>query len=64
LAFGAGAHLCLGNHLTRMVGRIVLEEVLDTFPGVTLQLAPDFNWECVNHMVEYGPERLEVQVAS
>src|SRR5262249_9115765 len=25
LAFGAGPHLCIGNHLTRMVGKVVLE---------------------------------------
>jgi cytochrome P450 len=64
LAFGAGAHLCLGNHLTRMVGRVVLEETLDLFPGETLRLAPGFTWECVDHMLEFGPERLDVVVAA
>lgn len=63
LSFGVGPHLCLGNHLTRMVGAVVLEEVLDRFgPGV-LQLAPDFEWECVNHPLEYGPESLDIVVA-
>jgi cytochrome P450 len=60
LAFGAGPHLCLGNHLTRMAGKVVLEEVLAAFPPGTLQLAPGFEWECVDHMMEYGPERLDV----
>lgn len=64
LAFGAGAHLCLGNHLTRMVGRVVLEETLDLFPGESLQLQPGFSWECVDHMLEYGPERIDVAVAT
>jgi cytochrome P450 len=60
LGFGAGPHLCLGNHLTRMVGRVVLEEVLDLFPDSTLQLTPGFTWECVDHILEYGPETLDV----
>jgi cytochrome P450 len=60
LAFGAGPHLCLGNHLTRMVGRVVLEEMLDRFPPGSLQLVPGFGWACVDHMLEYGPEHLPV----
>jgi cytochrome P450 len=60
LAFGAGPHLCLGNHLTRMVGAVVLDEVLTRFAPGALKLAPGFEWECVNHLMEYGPERLEV----
>lgn len=60
LAFGAGPHLCLGNHLTRMVGKVVLEEVLDFFAPGALSLAPAYHWECVNHIMEYGPETLDV----
>jgi cytochrome P450 len=63
LAFGAGPHLCLGNHLTRMVGKVVLEEVLALFAPGSLSLAPGYEWECVNHLMEYGPETLEVVVA-
>lgn len=63
LAFGAGPHLCLGNHLTRMVGRVVLEEMIDCFPPGTLRLAPGFEWVCVDHMLEYGPEHLPVVLA-
>jgi cytochrome P450 len=60
LAFGAGPHLCLGNHLTRMVGRVVLEEMVERFPPGSLRLAPGFAWICVDHMLEYGPEHLQV----
>jgi cytochrome P450 len=63
-AFGVGSHLCLGNHLTRMVGRVVLEEVLDHFAPGELQLVPDYAWVCVEHPLEYGPETLDVMVAA
>jgi len=62
LAFGAGPHLCLGNHITRMVGRVVLEEMVERFPPGSIRLAPDFDWVCVDHMLEYGPEHLQVVV--
>ncbi|MGI5170952.1 cytochrome P450 [Spirillospora sp. CA-253888] len=32
LAFGHGAHLCVGSHLARWEGRIFLETLLETFP--------------------------------
>jgi cytochrome P450 len=64
LAFGAGPHLCLGNHLTRMVGKVVLEETLDLFPPGVLSLAPGYEWQCVAHPMEYGPESLDVVVRS
>jgi len=60
LAFGAGPHLCIGNHLTRMVGKVMLEETIGAFPPGTLALVPDYEWVCVAHMQEYGPETLEV----
>jgi cytochrome P450 len=62
LAFGAGPHLCLGNHLTRMAGKVVLEEIIDGFEPGEIQLVPDFRWECVDHIQEYGPETLEVTI--
>lgn len=61
LAFGAGPHLCLGNHLTRMIGRVILEEVLDRFTRSQLKLVDGFVWECVDHPLEYGPEHLPVR---
>jgi cytochrome P450 len=38
LSFGFGAHLCLGNNLARLEGRIVLEEALKRFPDWTVDL--------------------------
>ena len=63
LAFGVGPHICLGNHLTRMIGRVLLEEFLDVFAPGQVQLAPGFDWECVDHLQEYGPESLAVVIA-
>ena len=39
------------------------KEVLDAFAPGELQLAPGFRWECVDHLMEYGPESLLVDVA-
>ncbi|MCA9506198.1 MAG: cytochrome P450 [Spirochaetaceae bacterium] len=62
LGFGIGPHICLGNHLTRQVGTIALEELLAVLDGHRIELAPDFEWECVNHLQEYGPEHLPVSI--
>ncbi|SFR90323.1 cytochrome P450 [Sphingomonas jatrophae] len=62
LSFGFGAHLCTGNHLTRMIGRVVLEELIARFPPGGLALAPGFEWRCVAHHLEYGPETLDLVV--
>lgn len=62
LAFGFGPHICLGNHLTRMIGRVLLEEMLARFEPGQLALAPGFEWVCVDHMQEYGPETLHAVV--
>lgn len=64
LAFGLGPHVCLGNHLTRMIGKVVLEEMQDRFPPGAVRLAPGFRWECVAHLQEYGPETLDVVTSS
>jgi cytochrome P450 len=62
IAFGYGPHICLGNHLTRMIGRVILEELIARFPAGSLSLAPGFVWHCVDHPMEYGPERLDLVV--
>ena len=64
LAFGMGPHLCLGNHLTGMVGKVVMEEIVDRYPLSRLRLQDGFEWVGVDHMLEYGPEHLPVTLAS
>jgi cytochrome P450 len=39
LAFGLGAHFCLGAALARLEGRIALDEVLNRFPEWDVDLA-------------------------
>ena len=39
LAFGHGIHFCLGASLTRLEGRVVLEEVLQRFPEWDVDIA-------------------------
>ena len=63
LSFGIGPHICLGNHLTRLVGKVVLEEALAVLDSREICLVPGFEWECVNHLQEYGPESLPVEIS-
>jgi cytochrome P450 len=67
LAFGVGPHICLGNHLTRVEARVVLEELLARFgPDGPhgLHLAPGYQKTLVPMFLEYGPATLDVVVTS
>ena len=39
LSFGAGMHVCLGQHLARLEGRIILEELITTLPDFGVDTA-------------------------
>jgi cytochrome P450 len=62
LTFGPGPHLCLGNQIARMEARVVLELVMERFAPGALALAPEFELHFVPMFLEYGPERLDVEV--
>lgn len=62
LAFGAGPHLCLGNHMARMEGRVAVEEFFRHFGPGELRLDPGYEYHLMPHFLEYGPERLDVVV--
>lgn len=59
LSFGAGVHLCLGAPLARLEGRVVLEELLDRFPGPHL---PAQQLEFRPTLKFWNPERLLVRL--
>ena len=63
LTFGVGPHLCLGIHVARMEGRVVLESMLDRFRPGQVSLADGYELRLVPMFLEYGPETLDVTIA-
>lgn len=57
LAFGFGAHLCLGQHLARLEMRILLEELLPRLK--TLEIAGETKW--TQSTFVSGPKRLPIR---
>jgi cytochrome P450 len=58
VAFGAGPHLCLGQHLARLETRIALEAVFDRLPN--LRLDPDGDDPHIHGMTFRSPTSLPV----
>jgi cytochrome P450 len=56
--FQYGIHLGLGAPLARLEAQIVLEALLDRFPG--LRLADDYVWERLPGLAAHRPTRLDV----
>jgi cytochrome P450 len=58
VAFGAGPHLCLGQHLARLETRIALEAVFDRMPN--LRLDPDGDDPHIHGLTFRSPTSLPV----
>ena len=57
LAFGGGAHFCLGNHLARMDMEIIFTSLLRRFPKIEVMAEPE--WKCGLSL--RGLDRLQVR---
>ncbi|MFO0691272.1 MAG: cytochrome P450 [Myxococcota bacterium] len=63
LAFGGGAHLCIGASTARLVGCEALRAFVARFEPGEIDLAPGYRYQGVPVFLEHGPERLDVRVA-
>ncbi|MCX5256780.1 cytochrome P450 [Streptomyces canus] len=61
LAFGHGAHLCVGMELARIEIRTALEELFDRFPRLSLAVEPD-QLEPLPSIITNGHTRLPVRL--
>ncbi len=61
LAFGHGAHFCLGAPLARLEARVALTALLERFSKI--QLAGERPWEPRKGLHVHGPTRLPISVA-
>jgi len=60
IAFGAGAHVCLGQHIARVEIDALLREVIQRMNGIELREAPE--WLASNFIS--GPKRMPVSFAA
>jgi cytochrome P450 len=58
LAFGVGAHNCLGKGLARLEARVAIPLVLDAFPGLALAAEPRWRRNSFFRALESLPVRL------
>ena len=58
VAFGFGAHFCLGNSLARLEIKIMVERLLERLPDLEL-VTPDIAWRPANFVS--GPEAMPVR---
>ncbi len=63
LAFGYGAHLCLGQHLARMEMRLLFEELLPRLRSVTLDGEPALSEATFVNGLKRLPIRFEIALA-
>jgi len=58
LAFGGGAHLCLGNHLARLDMEIIFTRLLKRFPSIEPEEVPTYR----SGLAVRGPQALRISV--
>ena len=61
MAFGKGAHFCLGTPLARIEGQIVLNEIVQRYSSIELaEPLEDIAW--INSLVTRGPARMPIRL--